>query len=65
MKVVIAKPGNKEQLDAIKAVLKALHVDFITEKDEFNPEFLKKVERAEEQIKSGKYRTITPSEVWK
>jgi hypothetical protein len=39
--------------------LKALDVDFITDKDESNPEFLKKVERAEEQIKSGKYKTIS------
>jgi uncharacterized protein DUF2683 len=65
METVIAKPANKEQLAALKAVMKALKVDFITEKSPYNPEFLAKVERAEEQIKSGKYRKITPSEVWK
>ena len=65
METVIAKPANKEQLAALKAVMKALKVDFTTEKTSYNPEFLAKVERAEEQIKSGKYRKITPSEVWK
>ncbi|HVW13399.1 MAG TPA: DUF2683 family protein [Mucilaginibacter sp.] len=65
METVIAKPANKEQLAALKAVMKALKVDFITEKSPYDPEFLAKVERAEEQIKSGKYRKITPSEVWK
>jgi hypothetical protein len=65
METVIAKPANKEQLAALKAVMKALKVDFITEKGSYDPQFLAKVERAEEQIKSGKYRKITPSEVWK
>lgn len=65
METVIAKPANKEQLAALKAVMKALKVDYITEKSPYDPEFLAKVERAEEQIKSGKYRKITPSEVWK
>jgi hypothetical protein len=65
METVIAKPANKEQLAALKAVMKALKVDFTTEKSPYNPEFLAKVERAEEQIKSGKYRKITPSEIWK
>jgi len=62
METVIAKPVNKEQLAALKAIMK---VDFTTEKSPYNPEFLAKVERAEEQIKSGKYRKVTPSEIWK
>jgi len=45
--------------------MKVLKVDFTTEKSPYNPAFLAKVEKAEEQIKSGKYRKITPSEVWK
>ncbi len=65
METVIAKPANKEQLAALKTVLKVLKVDFTTEKSPYKPEFLAKVEKAEEQIKSGKYRKITSSEVWK
>jgi hypothetical protein len=65
METVIAKPANKEQLTALKAIMKALKVDFTTEKSPYNPEFIEKVSKAEEQIKSGKYRTITPGEVWK
>jgi hypothetical protein len=65
METVIAKPANKEQLAALKAVMKALKIDFTTEKSPYKPEFLAKVDKAEEQIKSGKYRKITPAEIWK
>ncbi len=65
METVIAKPANKEQLAALKAIMKALKVDFTTEKNHYNPEFLAKAEKAEKQIKSGKYRTVTSSEIWK
>lgn len=58
METVIAKPSNKEQL----AVMKVLKVDYTTEKSPYNPEFLAKVERAKEQIKSGKFRKITHRE---
>jgi hypothetical protein len=65
METVIARPANKEQLTALKAIMKALKVDFTTEKSAYSPEFLAKIERAEEQIKDGKYRKITPSDIWK
>lgn len=64
METVIAMPSNKEQLAALKAVMKALKVDFTTSNSRYNPEFLAKVERAEEQIKSGNSRKITPADIW-
>lgn len=39
MEVVIAKPANKEQLDALKAVMKALKVDFTTEERHITQNF--------------------------
>ena len=65
METVIAKPANRQQLAALKAIMKALKVDFTTEKSPYNPEFIAKVIRAEEQIKSVKYRTVSPSDIWK
>jgi hypothetical protein len=65
METVIARPANKEQLAAIKAVMKALKVDFTTEKSPYDPAFLAKVGRAEQQIKGGKYRKVTASDIWK
>jgi hypothetical protein len=65
METVIAKPANKEQLAALKAVMKVLKVEFTTEKSPYKPEFLAKIKRADVQIKSGKYRKITPSDIWK
>jgi hypothetical protein len=63
MKTIIAKPANREQLVALKAIMKALKVDFIIEKSLYSVDFLKKIERAEKQIKSGRYRKITPGEL--
>jgi hypothetical protein len=65
METVIAKPTTKEQLAALKAIMKALKVDFTLENSPYSPEFLAKVDRAEKQIESGKYRKVTPSEIWK
>jgi len=65
MKTIIAKPSNKEQLTALKAVMKLLKIDFTIETSPYNSEFLLKVERAEAQIKSDKYRKITSSQLWK
>ena len=45
--------------------MKVLKVEFTTGKSPYDPEFLAKAERAEVQIKSGKYRKITPSDIWK
>ena len=64
METVIGRPANKEQLSALKAIMKALKVDFTTEKNPCSQEFSAKIERAEEQIKNGKYRKITPSGIF-
>ena len=65
MEIIIAKPSNKQQLTALKAVMKALKIHFTIESSTYNSEFLLKVKRAEKQIKSGKFRKIAPYEVWK
>jgi hypothetical protein len=52
--VIFAYPKNKEQLAALKAVMKALKVDFETEKSPYNPEFVKQILKAKQDIKNGK-----------
>jgi hypothetical protein len=64
MKKFIAEPANKEQLDAVKAILKVLKIDFATESNEYSPEFLSKIESGRTN-KIGNYCKITASEVWK
>lgn len=47
---------DKEQLNAIKAFMKALKIKFEMDKAEkpYNPEFVKKIEQSRKEIKNGK-----------
>jgi len=44
--------------------MKALKVDFKTEKSEYNPEFVKKMEKAGEDVKAGRTTKIEPADIW-
>jgi hypothetical protein len=62
MESLTVHPKNKKQLAAVKAVLKALDVDFQKEeKSPYNPDFVAMVKKAE---KNGNYKTIDPNDVW-
>jgi len=65
METLIAHPKNKEQLNALKAVMKALKVDFETEKSPYNPIFVKEILKAREDIKNGKGVKIAIEDLWK
>jgi len=53
METLIIQPKTKEQLTALKAFVKAMKIDFRSEKD-YNPEFVEKVLEGEKSRKSGK-----------
>jgi len=67
METLLVRPENEEQLKAIKAVLKALHIDFTTKKKEkaYNPEFVKKIQDSRKQAKEGKLSTVDTKNLWK
>ncbi|MEO6631828.1 MAG: DUF2683 family protein [Mucilaginibacter sp.] len=65
METLIAHPANKEQLNAIKAFMKALKVDFKIEKDTYNPEFIAKIEKSRQEIKDGKGVRVKVEDLWK
>ncbi len=65
METVIVHPKNKEQLSAIKAFFKALKIDFTTEKNPYNPEFVKEILKAKEDVKNGKGVKIAIEDLWK
>ncbi len=53
--VFIAHPTNKDQINALKAVVKAFKIDFeITKENPYNPDFVKTVLDSEQEIKKGK-----------
>ncbi len=67
METLIVQPKNKEQLTALKAIMKILNVDFKTEKSTdkpYNPEFVAKMKRGEEDIKAGRTTKIEPADIW-
>jgi selenophosphate synthase len=63
---ITAYTNDTSQIDAIKAVLKALKIKFevATEKP-YNPEFVAKIEESREQYKKGNFAVIKTEDLWK
>jgi len=67
METLIVQPKNKEQLAALKAIMKALKVDFKSEKSTEKPyseEFVAKMKQSEEDVKAGRTTKIEPADIW-
>jgi uncharacterized membrane protein (DUF106 family) len=54
MNYLIVHPDNRDKLTAVKAVLKALNVDFDEAETKYDPEFVNKMAEGEEDIKAGR-----------
>ncbi|QNN43328.1 DUF2683 family protein [Pedobacter roseus] len=65
METLIVHPKNKEQLSALKAFVKALKIEFTTEKSPYKPDFVAKIKRSQEQMKEGKGVKIAVEDLWK
>ncbi len=65
MSYLIVHPASKDKLTAIKAVLKALKVDFDETETVYNPEFIAKMAEGEEDIKAGRTVKMTLDNLWK
>jgi len=65
METLIVHPKNKEQSAALKAVMKALKVNFETKKNPYNQEFVSEILKAKEDIKNGKGVKIAIEDLWK
>ena len=65
METLIVHPKNEEQSTALKAVMKVLKIDFETEERPYNPEFVAKIKRGQEQVKAGKGVKIAIEDLWK
>lgn len=67
---IIAHTNDASQIEAIKAFMKALKIKFELSKEQspYNPEFVKKIQEGDEDLKNGKGRRITLEELdslWK
>lgn len=63
---ITAYTNDTSQIDAIKAVLKALKIKFevATEKP-YNPEFVSKIQESRAQYKKGNFAVIKTEDLWK
>ena len=69
METLIVEPQNKKQLAAVKAVLKALNVNFWkTDEVPYNADFVAKIKRGDEALQRGEGKKMTLEELdelWK
>jgi hypothetical protein len=59
---ITAYPSNETEIDAIKAFMKALKIKFeVVKKSEspYNPEFVAKIQKGDEDLKNGKGKKMT------
>jgi glycerophosphoryl diester phosphodiesterase len=66
--IFIAHPETQEQINALKAFVKALKIKFEIKEKPYDPEFVNMVMEADDEIKKGKGIKVTSSEfdeLWK
>ncbi len=57
---------DKEILKAVKALLKGFEVPFEVESDSpYDPEFVAKIKKSQQEVKDGKTVKIHLDEIWK
>ena len=65
MTYLIVHPNSNDKLAAIKAVLKALDVDFDEASTPYNPDFVSKINEGEKDIKAGRTVKVSLDNLWK
>lgn len=65
METLIVHPENKAQLNAVKQVLKAMKISFEKEEKPYNPGFVAKIKKSEQNFKEGKFTKIAIEDLWK
>ena len=66
METILVKPENSEQVKLVKAVLKALSIEFVSKREKgYSEEFVKKIEISRKQAKQGKVTPLDPKNLWK
>jgi hypothetical protein len=65
MEALLVYPEKKKDLQAIKAVLKALNVRFEATDSQYDPTFVKMVEKGSQDIVDGKGVKMDIKNLWK
>jgi hypothetical protein len=59
MNTLIIHPKNKQQLKALKGLMKAFKIPFEVGESAYNPEFVTKIMTSREQVRSGETRVVS------
>lgn len=60
---ITIKPKNKKESEKIKAILKAIEVDFV--EDTYDKDFVKKIQKSRLEIEQGDTKKIALASLWK
>ena len=60
---ITINPKNEKESEKIKAILKAIEVDFI--EDTYDKDFVKKILESKQEIKEGKTVKVALEDLWK
>ena len=63
MQTLVLHTENREQLKAIKDLVKSLNIKH--EEYPYNPEFITKIDESRKQAKEGKITRIKTEDLWK
>jgi len=62
--VITVHPQTLDQLNALKAFMKALKIKFeISKESSYNPEFVKKILESREQVKNGNVTRVNKEDL--
>jgi hypothetical protein len=65
METLTLEPRTKRDIEAVKAFANALKIPIKKNGSPYNPEFIAKIKRGDEDIKAGRYREISLEELEK
>lgn len=67
MDTLLILPKNEAEQKAVKAFCQALNVAFEEEPkaDSYNPEFVAKIKRSDEDFQAGRVHKISLDDIWK
>ncbi|MFY8189245.1 MAG: DUF2683 family protein [Flavobacterium sp.] len=61
--IIILEPKTLDDLNVFKALAKALNVKFEVKEKPYNPEFVEKIRKSEEQYKKGKFKRVNAEDL--
>lgn len=62
--IFIVQPETAEQVNALKAFMQALKIKFeVSKEEEYNPDFVAKVEESRQQYKRGEYVSVEKKDI--